>query len=373
MITYHHGNILEAPVEAVVNTVNCVGVMGKGLALLVKQTWPDVFAEYAAAAKRGDIVPGQMHVVRRSTLEKPRFVVNFPTKRHWRAPSSLEDVESGLRDLVWLVREMELPSIAVPALGCGNGGLDWTIVRACIEEAFASMPEVDVWVYPPAAESGSRLSSDVLTQRIVSSAVDSTSVTRIAWQALGRLLREYQLQTGTVTVLEGQKLAWFLQFFGVPLGLHFEKGAFGPFAEELPRLLAEWGESIVSGEVRSSPLSVIAIRPLPATEDECSPDPSPAYVSEVNHVLALSDGFADTYGMELLATVHWVGAQLATGSVGESQIMEGIHGWSERKRTTMQPPHIRAAMWQLAALDAWSPLSTTEIQASLSASPGRSE
>ncbi|MEZ4219311.1 MAG: macro domain-containing protein [Polyangiaceae bacterium] len=141
------GNLLTADVDALVNTVNTQGVMGKGLALQFKKAFPEVFQSYARACKAGEVVPGKMHVVRRPAA--PRFIINFPTKEHWRHPSTLEYIHSGLRDLVEQVRALDIQSIAIPPLGCGHGGLSWSAVRPLIEQAFDEMPEVQVLLFEP--------------------------------------------------------------------------------------------------------------------------------------------------------------------------------------------------------------------------------
>ena len=145
------GDLLAADVDALVNPVNCVGVMGKGLALQFKRAFPHAFQEYAKACKAGEVVPGKVHVVRRST--SPETIFHFPTKKHWRHPSRLEWVVDGLADLKKQVRELEIASIAIPALGCGLGGLQWGAVRPAIEAAFAELPEVTVWLYGPGGAS----------------------------------------------------------------------------------------------------------------------------------------------------------------------------------------------------------------------------
>lgn len=151
MIRIVRGNLFEAPVEALVNAVNCVGVMGKGLALQFKQAFPENFRAYEVAARAGSVAPGRMHVHDRGILGRPRYVVNFPTKRHWRDKSRMEDIEAGLTALVDEVRKRRIRSIAVPPLGCGLGGLDWSEVRPRIEAAFVALPDVDLHLYEPIA------------------------------------------------------------------------------------------------------------------------------------------------------------------------------------------------------------------------------
>src|SRR4029077_10880208 len=145
MIKEVSGNLLDADVEALVNTVNTVGVMGRGVALQFKQAFPANFSAYEAACRRGEVVPGRMFVFRRDTLgtrKNPRFIINFPTKRDWRHKSRMEDIEAGLRDLVRVVRKEGIHSVALPPLGCGSGRLEWAEVRQKISEALESLPEV---------------------------------------------------------------------------------------------------------------------------------------------------------------------------------------------------------------------------------------
>ena len=149
MIQDATGNLLEANAEALVNTVNCVGFMGKGIALQFKQAWPDNFEAYARASKAGEIRPGRMFIWETGRMINPKFIINFPTKRHWRGKSKIEDIKSGLRALIGEVRHLGIRSIAVPPLGCGNGGLNWKDVRPLIEAAFAEIPDVEVLLYRP--------------------------------------------------------------------------------------------------------------------------------------------------------------------------------------------------------------------------------
>ncbi|MEZ4402777.1 MAG: macro domain-containing protein [Kofleriaceae bacterium] len=142
-----HGNLLTADVEALVNPVNTVGVMGKGLALQFREAFPEAFTVYAQACKVGEVVVGRMHIVQRQA--SPRIIVNFPTKEHWRRPSQLAYVRDGLRDLILQIQTLRIRSIAVPPLGCGNGGLDWAEVKPLIVAAFAEVPDVRAVVFEP--------------------------------------------------------------------------------------------------------------------------------------------------------------------------------------------------------------------------------
>jgi len=149
MLTEEHGNLLEAPADALVNTVNTAGIMGKGLALQFKQAYPGNFRAYEAACRCGEVHLGKMFTYETGQPDRPRFVINFPTKGHWRSKSQLSDIKAGLDDLRDVIRERRIESIAIPPFGCGNGGLDWRDGRPRIVEALADLPGVRVMVYPP--------------------------------------------------------------------------------------------------------------------------------------------------------------------------------------------------------------------------------
>ncbi|MEP0756677.1 macro domain-containing protein [Trichocoleus sp. DQ-A2] len=132
MLEFKQGNLLEEDAEALVNAVNCIGVMGKGIALQFKQAFPENFQQYKKACDTKEVQPGRMFTVPTGKLFNPKYIINFPTKRHWRDKSKVEDVQTGLKALVAEVQQLDITSIAIPALGCGNGGLDWLEVKPLI-------------------------------------------------------------------------------------------------------------------------------------------------------------------------------------------------------------------------------------------------
>ena len=149
MIEYKTGNILTEDAEAIINTVNCVGVMGRGIALQFKKAFPKNFKAYAAACKREEVKPGRMFVFDMGGLTNPRYIINFPTKRHWRGKSRIEDIESGLEALAVEIRARGIHSITIPPLGSGLGGLDWAEVRQHIERALCDMDDVRIIILEP--------------------------------------------------------------------------------------------------------------------------------------------------------------------------------------------------------------------------------
>jgi len=227
MIEITRGNLLEAKAEALVNTVNCVGHMGKGIALQFKKAFPENFNSYERACRAKEVRPGRMFVFETRSMFNPKYIINFPTKRHWRGKSRLEDIEVGLQALVEKVRKLEISSAAVPPLGCGLGGLDWGTVRSMIEKAFAELPEVRVILFEPAGAPEVK-AMPVRTQR--------TRMT-VARALLIRLMRQYAELAYRLTLLEIQKLAYFLQEAGEPLRLNYQAHVYGPYAHNLNKVL----------------------------------------------------------------------------------------------------------------------------------------
>ena len=149
MLEFKQGNLLEEDAEALVNAVNCIGVMGKGIALQFKQAFPENFQHYKKACDAKEVQLGRMFTVSTGKLFNPKYIINFPTKRHWREKSKIEDVQTGLNVLVAEVQQLGINSIAIPALGCGNGALNWVEVKPLIESAFAELPEVKAIIFEP--------------------------------------------------------------------------------------------------------------------------------------------------------------------------------------------------------------------------------
>src|SRR5438309_3080812 len=232
MITYTQGNLLDADVEALVNTVNTVGVMGKGIALMFKEAFPENFLAYSVACKKHEIEVGRIFATERKDLVGgPKWIVNFPTKKHWRNPSKIDWIKDGLQDLVRFIREQKIKSIALPPLGSGNGGLDWKEVRPVIEATLGSLQDVDVLVFEPTAR--------------YQNVAKPTGVEKLtaARALVAELVRRYSVLGFECTLLEIHKLAYLLQrriveLGGIsPLRLEFRADKFGPYAPTLGHLL----------------------------------------------------------------------------------------------------------------------------------------
>ena len=227
MITFSKGDLLQSGAEAVINTVNCVGVMGKGIALQFKQAFPRNYDAYRRACDAGEVRLGEMFVFDTGSMINPRWIINFPTKGHWKAKSRLSDIETGLEDLKRVILENGIRSIAVPPLGCGNGGLDWAEVEPVIRRALGDLDEVDVRLFAPGA-----------APKVDEMRVGTTRPNMSRGRALVlTLLGLYGAAGYRHSLLEVQKLTYFLQAAGEDLKLGFQKYQYGPYAENLNHVL----------------------------------------------------------------------------------------------------------------------------------------
>lgn len=239
MIETTSGDILTADAEALVNTVNCVGIMGRGVALQFRKAFPDNFKAYEAVCKRGELHPGKMFIFETGSLTNPRYVINFPTKRHWKGKSQLADIESGLTALVSDIRRLGIHSIAIPPRLWARG-LDWAEVRPRIERAMAAVLDVRVLLFGPTVapvQSGSQSFHPVpkMTE---------------ARAALVGLMQRYLagLMDPFISLLEVHKLLYFMQVAGeASLRLRYVKAPYGPYAENLRHLLLSVEGHITSG------------------------------------------------------------------------------------------------------------------------------
>jgi O-acetyl-ADP-ribose deacetylase (regulator of RNase III) len=345
-IRYEHGDLLAAPVEAVVNTVNTRGVMGKGIALQVKQRWPEVDRVYRTASKHGEVTLGHVHVVERGGLgDGPRFVINFPTKDHWRSRSKLSDIEAGLVDLRAMIEKLGLHSIAIPPLGCGNGGLDWADVRPLIEAALDGLDSVDVVVFSPEG-------APAAEQMIV-----GTSAPRMTPTLAGlvRLLAAYWTDVLGITDIEVQKLAYFLGVRRTALQLRFAKGPYGPYCEDLQFVLQRAEGHFLKGYGDRSrrPWEPGPLEVLPGAVDVANQlvRTEPAFDDDLRAVADLLDGFEGAWGLELLSTVHWVATE-PDGATDPSSARERISTWSTRKNRLFPEPDVEDA-WNHLASRGW--------------------
>jgi O-acetyl-ADP-ribose deacetylase (regulator of RNase III) len=343
MIELTRGDILKVDVEALVNTVNCVGFMGRGIALQFKHSFPENFRVYEAACKREEVRPGRMLVVETGQLTNPRYIVNFPTKRHWRAKSRLSDIEAGLEALVAEVKRRSIRSIAVPPLGCGLGGLDWQDVRPRIERAFATVPDVRVVLFEPA---GAPAPGDMAR------ATKRPEMTPGRAALLGLMDRYLAgLMDPFVSLLEVHKLMYFAQEAGEPLRLRFAKGRYGPYAENLRQVLAVIEGHLIRGygDGGDAPEKQLDLLPGAVERAKAILAEHDATRARFDRVADLVEGFETPFGLELLATVHWIATR--EGAVEPEAMVRAVYAWNEEKRR-FSPEQIGLAR-DVLALKGW--------------------
>lgn len=337
-MNWTQGDLLRDESEAIVNTVNCVGVMGRGIALQFKNAYPENFKAYARACKADEVQPGRMFVTETGEFA-PRYIVNFPTKRHWRGKSRMADVEAGLEALRNWIEEKGIKSIALPPLGAGLGGLDWEAVKSCIIEALDGLEGVAVTVYEPA---GAPSAEKMVRNREVPKMTPGRA-------ALVALMERYLagLLDPMVSLLELHKLMYFMQEAGEPLRLKYVKAPYGPFAENLGHVLKAVEGHLVSGYADGGDSPDKPLQLVPGAHDDAE-----RFLKEkaetrehLARVSSLVEGFESPTGMELLATVHWVARHETPLSTED--LKDRIHGWGLRKRQ-FTPRQIEIAVRKLA-------------------------
>ena len=324
MIEYKTGDILREEVEALVNTVNCVGVMGRGIALQFKRAFPENFKAYVAQCKRHAMQPGRLFVFETGQLTSPRYIVNFPTKRHWRGKSRIEDIESGSAALAEEIRSRNIRSIAIPPLGSGLGGLNWPEVRVRLESALKEFEDVKIIIFEPdggTPDERSNRSSDV---------PEMTSGRAALVGLMDCYLRG--LLDPFVTLLEAHKLMYFMQIVGEPLSLRFTKGHYGPYADNLRHVLHAIEGHLVSGyaDGGDGPGKELKLVPGGIEEARAFLEQHPDTRARFERVTELVEGFESPFGLELLSTVHWVAREQIPQTLDD--LVTHTYAWNERKR-----------------------------------------
>lgn len=350
MIKYTQGNLLEADAEALVNTVNTVGVMGKGIALMFKERFPANMAAYAKACKEKEVKTGKMFVTCTGELMGPRWIVNFPTKQHWRAKSQMQWIIDGLIDLRSFIEKNNVRSIAIPPLGAGNGGLNWEEVKPHIHHILGDLENVEVIVYEPIAKY-----QNVAKPKGVEKLTPARAL-------IAELVRRYWVLGMECSLLEIQKLAWFLERtieakgLKNPLELKFSANNYGPYADRLRHLLDGLDGSYLKSEKRISDCSYLDVIWFNDAKydkvDLYLKTEAKPYLSALEKTSELIDGFESPYGMELLSTVDWLLFQEQVSPSAES-LREAIRHWpagdkwAQRKLKLFDLPKIELALNRL--------------------------
>lgn len=337
MIHYKTGDIFEAQAEAIVNTVNTVGVMGKGIALQFKQRFPDNYDAYKQICSDGKLDVGQLLITQSNSLFF-KYIINFPTKKHWKQPSQYQYIEDGLAQLVEKIRELNIKSVAMPPLGAGNGKLDWEKVKPIIEKYLTELPNVAFYIYEPQKVFEERDNKKTKNAKL-------TPIRAMFVYAF----HEYERADSSLNLLVAQKLAYFLQRLGEPLRLEYSKGWYGPYATNLNKVLQVINGTYISYESqKDSPITRIQ------TVEERLPEIKEALVklSEVqkfrlNKLLEFIDGFQTPFSLELLATVDWILKD--NPNLSPDEVYQQIGQWTKRKAELIKPHHVNVAYSHLKA------------------------
>ena len=321
MIQYITGDLLKSDADALVNTVNCVGVMGRGIALQFKKQFPDNFNAYKKSCQRAEVQPGKMFIVKRNDLLGPRYIINFPTKRHWKGKSRFEDIDTGLRTLKEDILQLGIRSIAIPPLGSGLGGLNWQDIRALIDTILGDLPDVQIFVYEPVG-----VPETVKCQEVPVMTSSRAVLVALIEQYLTGLMDPF------VSLLEVHKLMYFMQEAGEPLSLNFRKGYYGPYAENLRHVLSVVEGHLISGYSDGGDQPDKQLKLVPGAVADAT-----RYLADKSdirdrfeRVADLVDGFETPFGLELLATVHWVVKHECT--VPEQDLVTFVHSWGSHKQ-----------------------------------------
>jgi len=336
MIQYVIGDMLQAEAEALVNTVNTVGVMGKGIALQFKEAFPHNYKIYADACKRKELIPGKLLAVWDSNSELgKKLIINFPTKTHWKSPSKYEYIKNGLIVLKELIIAKGIASIALPPLGCGNGGLEWNKVRPMIEEHLDGL-SIHVMVFEPNAE------IKAVLQKQESKKTANLTVARaqllyalFAYESLGEFS----------SLFAANKLAYFLQRLGQPLQLDFKPHFYGPYAAGVDKVLYALNGIYVKGyEQREAK----AFEPLRLNYERWEEirnyvenEMGRTDVQRLKSLLKLLDGFSSELSLEILATTDFILNQNPKFSVDD--IMQVVSEWTDRKHKLFKRESVEMA------------------------------
>ncbi len=327
MIQYITGNILESPAQALVNTVNTVGVMGKGIALQFKKAFPNNYRAYEIAAKQSLIVTGRMFVTTDFNMTSgEKIIINFPTKKDWRKPSEYTFIEEGLIDLVNVIREKQIISIAIPPLGSGNGGLEWERVKKIIEQKMSALSTI-VYVYEPTAQ---------IKEHLKNERIKLTEARALLLYVLYDLVREGEF----VSEFSSEKVCYFLQRFGARpyFKLEFEPRFYGPYSGKVRYILNALNGSYIMGY---SDMSKKPFDPLTIVSDGYETvikfvENDPTLVGIARKTISFLRGFYSDFGLELLSSIDFI-----TSKYGESdsiEVTKRLAEWSDRKHTMFSNP-----------------------------------
>lgn len=333
MIHFKTGNILNTEAEALVNTVNTVGVMGKGIALAFKKAFPENFKHYKKACDARELKPGDLFITQTGKIS-PKYIINFPTKIHWREKSKIEYIAQGMERLVQAIEEKGIQSVAIPPLGCGNGGLNWKDVKQVIMNELKKLPDdKEIMIFEPGYNN----------QTMKTGQVKKLTPARAM---LLTALKNYQVLGYGINLLVAQKLAYFMQRLGEPLNLTYDKGYYGPYSHQLQHLLKYLnGWFLKFNNEQTRPGIKVSLNYNEHIKQYTNQELSKAQKTRLEKLKQLTEGFESPYGLELLATVDYIYQK--THLNNKEKILQEIEKWTNRKKDIMKAFHIEAALNRL--------------------------
>ena len=341
MIEYVKGNMMEAPVQALVNTVNTVGVMGKGIALQFKEIFPQNFKVYLKACRDKSLQTGMLLTYREQTFDGEKIIINFPTKTEWYQKSKYEYIETGLIALVDVIKSENVESIAIPPLGCGNGGLKWDIVRPMLEKYLAPLENVNIFIYEP-----NEKVREILKQQEVKKEVKLTPARAMLLYSMFY----YEALGERSSLFVANKLAYFLQRLGEKsLKLKFEAHHYGPYSNQVEHVLHNINGKYLKGLEQ---MNAKAFEPLDLQYDKIKEiseyvkkELSAEQIARLKNLISLIEGFQSALSLEVLATVDFVRCKKNTTVL--SEIFDTIQDWSPRKKRLFKEKYVMIALEHL--------------------------
>ena len=318
MIRFSIGNMFDVHVDAIVNTVNLVGVMGKGVALQFKDRFKNNYTLYKQACNNGTIGIGHSLVVREMWQGRSIWIINFPTKEHWRNPSEYHYIEQGLDNLIDIIHNYAIKSIAIPPLGAGNGGLDWSRVKDMIVSKLSSL-DCDIVVFEPGHEAISAEKKVTLTQ---------------ARALLVYMLDRVQREGNEATAFSAVKSVYFLQKFGAEkiFNMKFEKYIYGPYCDQVRHVLHAIDGGYIRGfaDMTKKPFEPFDVIPEKMSEVKYKVESDILLNDIVTRTCQFLDGFWDDFSLELMSSVDYLISVRPDASVDE--VYDLLGAWNERKK-----------------------------------------
>ncbi|MEI9956252.1 MAG: macro domain-containing protein [Ferruginibacter sp.] len=326
MIKYITGNILDSSAEALVNTVNTMGVMGKGIALQFKKAYLNNYKAYEKACKNNEVQVGKMFVSLDRNVTGEKTIINFPTKTNWKKPSEYKYIEDGLEDLKEVIREREIKSIAIPPLGAGNGGLNWEKVKIMIEHELGKL-DIEVYVYEPTLQ---------IQEHLVKERVKLTDARALLLYVLYDLVRNGEY----VSEFSSEKVCYFLQKFGAEkyFNLKYEPNFYGPYSGKVRFLLNAINGSYLMGY---SDMDKKPFEPLTLVADAYETvkqyiESNSELLDIANKTITFLQGFYSDFSLELLSSIDYIATNKNT--LDKETIKNGLEKWSDRKRSLFSNP-----------------------------------